>query len=74
MSSLGMVEPDGYREVAEAAWAWVLDHVRELDGPWLPASVSDDWEAAGPTADRDSLYAGIAALPRCWQRLPIPAR
>jgi hypothetical protein len=53
---------DAYREVAEAAWAWVLDHVRELDGPWLPESATDDWEAAGPSADRDCLYAGIAGL------------
>ena len=32
---------DAYREVGEAAWLWVLDHVREVDGPWLPESVAD---------------------------------
>lgn len=53
---------DAYREVAEAAWRWVLDHVRESDGPWLPESVTDGWEEAGPTRDRDCLYAGIAGL------------
>lgn len=51
-----------YRDVAEAAWAWVLDHVRDLDGPWLPVSVADGWEGAGPAEDRDCLYAGIAGL------------
>jgi hypothetical protein len=56
------VRTGAYRDVAEAAWAWVLDHVRELDGPWLPESVTDDWEAGGPAADRDSLYAGLAGL------------
>ena len=60
--SLRLVRTDAYRDVAEAAWAWVLDHVRELDGPWLPESVTHDWEAGGPAADRDSLYAGLAGL------------
>jgi hypothetical protein len=53
---------DEYRQVGEAAWAWVLAHVRDQDGPWLPESVAGQWEAAGPPADRDSLYAGIAGL------------
>ena len=57
-----MVTTDAYREVAEAAWIWVLDHVREVDGPWLPESVSDGWEDAGPAVDRDSMYVGIAGL------------
>jgi hypothetical protein len=61
-SSVGWVTTDAYREVAEAGWAWVLDHVRELDGPWLPDCVTEGWEATGPRADRDSLYAGIAGL------------
>jgi len=73
-SSLRLVRTDAYRDVAEAAWAWVLDHVRELDGPWLPESVTDDWEAGGPAADRDSLYAGLAGLARYWQRSPFRAR
>jgi len=54
--------PASYREVAEAAWSWVLDHVREFEGAWLPESVTDGWEDAGPTPDRDCLYAGIAGL------------
>nr|WP_179665836.1 lanthionine synthetase LanC family protein [Nocardioides panaciterrulae] len=41
---------------------WVLDHVREEEGPWLPVSVTDGWQDAGPAADRDCLYAGIAGL------------
>lgn len=61
-SSLSVVTTDAYREVAEAAWVWVLDHVREVEGPWLPESVTDGWEDAGPAGDRDCLYAGIAGL------------
>ena len=58
-----MVTTEAYREVAEAAWMWVLDHVRESEGPWLPESASDDWEDAGPNSDdRDCLYVGIAGL------------
>jgi len=61
-SSLSVVTTNPYREVAEAAWLWVLDHVREAEGPWLPESVTDGWEDAGPAEDRDCLYAGIAGL------------
>src|SRR3712207_578431 len=57
-----MTTSDAYREVGEAAWAWVLAHVRDDDGPWLPESVRGDWQAAGPPDDRDSLYSGIAGL------------
>jgi lantibiotic modifying enzyme len=57
-----VVTRDAYREVAEAAWVWVLDHIREAEGPWLPESVTDGWEDAEPPGDRDSLYAGIAGL------------
>ena len=57
---------DGYRELGEAAWSWVLDQVREDDGPWLPETVSQDAAKDGPdpvpAKDRDSLYAGIAGL------------
>ncbi len=49
-----------YRELGEAAWAWVLGQVRGDDGPWLPEVVGD--EPPQPTEDRDSLYAGIAGL------------
>jgi hypothetical protein len=51
-----------YRELGEAAWAWVLGQVREADGPWLPEVVPGDGRPAGPGEDRDSLYAGIAGL------------
>ena len=54
---------DGYRDVAEAAWSWVLDHVREDEGPWLVETVVEGApEAPSPAQDRDSLYAGIAGL------------
>ena len=50
-----------YRELGEAAWAWVLGQVREDGGPWLP-EVAEDGPPAGPGVDRDSLYAGIGGL------------
>ena len=53
---------DAYRELGEAAWSWVLSHVREDDGPWLPDTVSEGWQRLGPADDRDSLYAGIGGL------------
>jgi hypothetical protein len=53
---------DGYRELGEAAWRWVRSQLREDDGPWLPESVPDDGPEPTPSADRDSLYAGIAGL------------
>src|ERR1700759_5044140 len=49
-----------YREVGEAAWAWVSGQVRDDDGPWVPSVVDD--ESPKPGDDRDSLYAGIAGL------------
>jgi hypothetical protein len=49
-----------YRELGEAAWAWVLGQVRHDDGPWVPEVVGDDPPQRGD--DRDSLYAGIAGL------------
>ena len=51
-----------YRELGEAAWAWVLGQVREEDGPWLPEVVPDDGRPVEPGEDRDSLYAGIGGL------------
>ncbi len=57
-----MAAGEGYRELGEAAWAWVLGQVRGEDGPWLPEAVSGDDPAAGPAADRDSVYAGIGGL------------
>jgi Lanthionine synthetase C-like protein len=53
---------EDYRELGEAAWAWVMSQVRDSDGPWLPEAVPPDGRPAGPGADRDSLYAGIGGL------------
>lgn len=53
---------DEYRELAEAAWAWVLGQVRGEQGPWLPDVVTGAEPAAGPGSDRDSVYAGIGGL------------
>ncbi|MEW2400906.1 lanthionine synthetase LanC family protein [Streptomyces sp. NPDC046862] len=65
-------ELDAYRELGEAAWAWVLDQVREDEGPWLPEAVTEDGQdtvmtddgqdMVVPAKDRDTLYAGIAGL------------
>ena len=57
-----MAAGEVYRELGEAAWAWVLGQVRGEDGPWLPEVVSGDEPPAGPGADRDSVYAGIGGL------------
>jgi Lanthionine synthetase C-like protein len=51
-----------YRELGEAAWAWVSGQVRGDEGPWLPEVVSGDEPPAGPGADRDSVYAGIGGM------------
>src|SRR5215470_7588817 len=53
---------EAYRELGEAAWAWVLGQVRGDEGPWMPEVVSGDEPSAGPGADRDSVYAGIGGL------------
>ena len=53
---------EAYRELGEAAWAWVLGQVRGDAGPWLPEVVAGDEHAAEPGADRDSVYAGIGGL------------
>ena len=50
-----------YRDLAEAAWRWVLDQVRWDDGPWIPASVTEP-AAAGPTWDRDGMHSGVGGL------------
>ena len=57
-----MTVSGGYRELGEAAWSWVLDQVREDDGPWLPEVVSEQDPDPAPDKDRDTLYAGIAGL------------
>ena len=51
-----------YRELGEAAWAWVLGQVRDEEGPWLPETVPGGEPPGGPGADRDSVYAGIGGL------------
>jgi hypothetical protein len=51
-----------YRDLGEAAWAWVLRQVREDEGPWLPEAVAGDGSPAGPGAERDSVYEGIGGL------------
>jgi lantibiotic modifying enzyme len=57
---------EDYRDLAEAAWTWVLGEVRDDDGPWLPVSVGVDGPVGAPDPtpgpDRDCLYDGIAGL------------
>ena len=55
-----MTDAGTYRELGEAAWAWVLGQTRHDDGPWVPEVVGDDPPQSAD--DRDSLYAGIAGL------------
>ncbi|MFJ9707840.1 lanthionine synthetase LanC family protein [Streptomyces sp. NPDC101234] len=58
-----MTASEVYRELGEAAWSWVLDQVREDEGPWLPETVAEEEaQDLAPAEDRDSLYAGIAGL------------
>jgi len=56
------VDGQVYRELGEAAWAWVLGQVREDGGPWLPQVIPAEGPPAGPDEQRDSLYDGIAGL------------
>jgi hypothetical protein len=58
-----VVSGSAYRELGEAAWAWVLRQIRDDNGPWLPEVVADDGPPAAPGVDRDSVYAGIGGLP-----------
>jgi lantibiotic modifying enzyme len=50
-----------YREVADAAWRWVLDQVRWDDGPWIPTSVTGPERPEIPD-DRDGMHSGIGGL------------
>ena len=50
-----------YRQLAEAAWRWVLGQVQYDDGPWVPAAVTDE-PTPEPTWDRDGLHSGIGGL------------
>src|SRR6478752_409541 len=53
-----------YRELAEAAWRWVLAQVEDEDGPRIPARVDVDTGTNEPTEDgyRDGLHEGIGGL------------
>ena len=57
-----MASVEAYRDLGEAAWSWVMSHVADEDGPWLPATVPEYQQELAPAEDRDSLYAGIAGL------------
>ena len=67
-----------YRELADAAWSWTLDQVRDDDGPWLPESVDEEGPQAAAAWDRDSLYVGISgtalALAEVVQHRPFTER
>jgi lanthionine synthetase-like protein len=51
---------EAYVEVADAAWAWVLDQVRwDDEGPWIPESAAD----SAPTRRyRNGMHSGIGSL------------
>ena len=53
-----------YRELAEAAWRWVLAQVEDEDGPRIPARVDVDTGLSEPSEDayRDGLHEGIGGL------------
>ncbi len=53
-----------YRELAEAAWRWVLAQVEDEDGPRIPARVDVDTGTSEPSEDayRDGLHEGIGGL------------
>jgi hypothetical protein len=50
-----------YRDVADAAWRWVLAQVRWEDGPWIPGSVTTPPSTEIP-ADRDGMHSGVGGL------------
>jgi hypothetical protein len=54
-----MATSDRYRQIAEAAWRWVLDQVRyDEGGPWIPLTPA----ATEPEWDRDGMHSGIGGL------------
>ena len=58
-------DPDAYRDLAEAAWAWGLAQVRYDDtGPWFPRNVPVDGTAPAPPAPdiRMGYHEGIGGL------------
>ena len=56
--------PETYRSLADAAWRWVLDQVREEDGPWIPGSgtTAEAPEILAVPADRDGMHSGVGGL------------
>lgn len=50
-----------YRDLAESAWRWVLDHVRWQDGPWIPEEVGGA-DVPDIPLERDGTYAGVGGL------------
>jgi hypothetical protein len=64
-----------YRDLADAAWSWTLDQVRDDDGPWLPESVDEGEPQSAAAWDRDGLYVGISgtalALAEVVQHRPL---
>ncbi|KRF06923.1 hypothetical protein ASG88_18510 [Nocardioides sp. Soil777] len=51
---------DTSRDVAEAAWRWVLAQVGGDGSPWIPESVPS--QVPGPPEQRDGLHSGIGGL------------
>jgi hypothetical protein len=67
-----------YRDLAEAAWSWTLDQVRDDDGPWLPDCVDEGEPEAAAAGERDCLYVGISgtalALAELVRHRPLTER
>jgi hypothetical protein len=64
MSGVTPTDPARYRELADAAWRWVLAQVDRSDGPRIPARVEVDTGTSEPTdeAYRDGMHEGIGGL------------
>jgi hypothetical protein len=56
-----MADATAYRELADAAWRWVLEQVRWDDGPWIPESVTGP-DAPTIPEHRDGLHSGTGGL------------
>jgi hypothetical protein len=57
-------DPARYRDLAEAAWRWVLALVDRSDGPRIPARVEVETGTPEPTDEnyRDGMHEGIGGL------------
>ncbi|MEV6413422.1 lanthionine synthetase LanC family protein [Kribbella sp. NPDC051718] len=53
---------DSYREVADAAWRWVLDQVRWDDGAWIPESVGGTGPVEVPAYRDNGMHSGLGGL------------